>query len=293
MPTNSLIITNLTKTYPNGTVALHNVNLTIGTGVYGLLGANGAGKSTLMRIIATLQDADSGSITLGDLDVLKQRHEVRQLLGYLPQEFDVYPKSTAYELLDHIARMKGISDKKARKEALDFLLEKTNLAGLRNKRLGTFSGGMKQRFGIAQALLGNPQLLIVDEPTAGLDPEERNRIYNVLGELSRDIIVILSTHIVSDVSVLCNNMALICLGQVLVEASPQALVDELAGKVYQKEVTNNDIEPLKAEYNVLSVRIEIGRSMLRIYAEADPAGGFSSVQADLDDVYFYHYNARG
>jgi ABC-type multidrug transport system ATPase subunit len=284
-----LEIKNLKKTYKGGVNALNGVNLSIKTGLYGLLGPNGAGKTTLMRIIATLQEADEGSIFLDELDVLTQKQEVRQILGYLPQEFDVYPKATAYELLDYLATSKGMTDSKTRKEAMDILLEKTNMTDLRNKKLGSFSGGMKQRFGIAQALLNEPKLLIVDEPTAGLDPEERNRFHNILNQLGKDTIVILSTHIVADVTVLCKNMAIINLGEVLVEDSPENIVNRLNGKIYEKEIDHPLIPSNGGEiYAFLAERAEKGKNMIHVYSETSLADGFSPVTPDLEDAYFYY-----
>ena len=291
-----LTIKDFNKTYSNGVQACKNVNLTIKTGMFGLLGPNGAGKSTLMRTIATLQEADSGSIFLDDLNVLQEKHEVRKILGFLPQEFDVYPKSTAYELLNHLAVLKGMKDAKVRKETVEILLEKTNLHNVRNKFLGGFSGGMKQRFGIAQALINNPKLLIVDEPTAGLDPEERFRFHNILSELGENIIVILSTHIVEDVSELCNSMAIMNFGEVLIEKHPEDVLSELNGKVWGKLIDKNEIEAVNQKYKVLSSRMYMGKTKVHIFADdtnnndiavSPNLEGFEAVPADLKDAYFY------
>ena len=250
-----LTIQNLSKTYSNGVQALKDVNLTIGQGMFGLLGQNGAGKSSLMRTIATLQEADSGRITLGDLDVLRNKTGVRQVLGYLPQEFGVYPRVTAETMLDHIASLKGITNSRERQVIVQGLLEKVNLAHVRKKNLGTFSGGMKQRFGIAQALIGNPKLIIVDEPTAGLDPAERNRFHNLLSEIGENTIVILSTHIVEDVTNLCADMAIICLGEVIAQGNPNALVAGVQGKIYKKFIEKTDLDAARAEHRVISTQL--------------------------------------
>lgn len=281
-----LIIKDLSKTYSNGVHALKNVSLTIGQGMFGLLGPNGAGKSSLMRTIATLQEADSGSITLGDLDVLKEKQEVRKILGYLPQEFGVYPRVTAESMLDHIADLKGIVDRKQRKEIVSALLEKVNLAHVKNKNLGTFSGGMKQRFGVAQALIGNPRLIIVDEPTAGLDPAERNRFYNLLSEIGENTIVILSTHIVEDVTNLCSNMAIICLGEVIANAHPADLVEALRGKIYSKAIEKSEMETYRHSFQVISTQLKAGKTHIHIVSDVQPDETFVPVEAGLEDVYF-------
>ncbi|MDX5443454.1 MAG: ABC transporter ATP-binding protein, partial [Hymenobacteraceae bacterium] len=247
-----LVIRNLSKTYSNGTRALKDVNLTIPKGMFGLLGPNGAGKSSLMRTIATLQEADSGSITLGDLNVLEQKEEVRKVLGYLPQEFGVYPKVSAEEMLDHFAVLKGIHNKKERKEVVAALLQQTNLYDVRKKNLGGYSGGMKQRFGIAQALLGNPQIIIVDEPTAGLDPAERNRFHNLLSEIGENVIVILSTHIVEDVTDLCRNFAIINKGEVLLTGDPREVIADLNGKIWRKFIHRDELPQHQLEHDVIS-----------------------------------------
>ena len=280
-----LVIENLTKTYSNGVQALKNVNLTINQGMFGLLGPNGAGKSSLMRTIATLQEADSGSIKLGDINVLTQKEEVRKTLGYLPQEFGVYPKVSAVTLLDHLAVLKGITDKKERKSIVEALLHKTNLWAAREKNLGGYSGGMKQRFGIAQALLASPKLIIVDEPTAGLDPAERNRFLNLLSELGENTIVILSTHIVEDVKELCTDMAIINKGEVLYKGSPMDALANIQGKVWSKRILKTEIDEYKKNYNVISERLIAGRPQISIFNDITPEG-FEPVSVDLEDVYF-------
>ncbi|MCU0447377.1 MAG: ABC transporter ATP-binding protein [Microscillaceae bacterium] len=281
-----LIIQNLSKTYSNGVHALKNVNLTIPKGMFGLLGPNGAGKSSLMRTIATLQEADSGSVTLGSLNILKQKHETRQILGYLPQEFGVYPKISAETMLDHIASLKGIQNAQERKAVVSELLDRVNLAHVKKKNLGTYSGGMKQRFGVAQALLGNPQLIIVDEPTAGLDPAERNRFYNLLSEIGENTIVILSTHIVEDVTNLCSNMAIICLGEVIAQGNPNDLIAEMQGKVWRKIIEKRELDRYRAEYQVISTQLKTGKTQIHILKDNQPDDTFQSVEADLEDVYF-------
>lgn len=283
-----LSINNVCKTYPNGVKALQNVTLEISTGMFGLLGPNGAGKSTLMRTIATLQEADSGSIVLDNINVLKEKNTIRQLLGYLPQDFGVYPEITAEALLDHIAILKGISNKKERKEIVDGFLNQTNLYSHRKKKLGTFSGGMLQRFGIAQALMGNPKLIIVDEPTAGLDPEERKRFQNLLSEIGENMIVILSTHIVDDVSELCNNMAIIHEGQVLLKGEPVQVVSDLNGKIWKKVIEKNELNQYKENFNVISTNLFSGKIMLHVYTANSPDSSFVSVDPTLEDVYFSH-----
>ena len=281
-----LAIRNLSKTYPNGVQALKDVSLDIGTGMFGLLGPNGAGKSTLMRTIATLQEPDTGSIMLGDIDVLTQKQEVRKKLGYLPQEFGVYPKVSALTLLDHLAVLKGITNKKERKELVKALLEKTNLYPVRKKNLGGFSGGMKQRFGIAQALIGNPNLIIVDEPTAGLDPAERNRFLNLLSELGENTIVILSTHIVEDVKELCINMAIINQGEVMLATTPNEALNKLQGKIWRKQLQKSELEEYKQQYNVISEKRIAGQPVVHVLSETDPRNGFIAMTPDLEDVYF-------
>lgn len=283
-----LIIQNLSKTYSNGVQALKDVSLTINQGMFGLLGPNGAGKSSLMRTIATLQEADSGSIQLGNLNVLTQKEEVRKILGYLPQEFGVYPKIDAVTLLDHLAVLKGISNKGERKGLVEALLQKTNLWQARNKNLGGYSGGMKQRFGIAQALIANPKLIIVDEPTAGLDPAERNRFLNLLSEIGENTIVILSTHIVEDVKELCTDMAIINKGQVLYKGSPMDAIAEVEGKVWKKSIAKAELDSYRGKFNIISERLIGGRPVISVLNDEQPDESFERVPADLEDVYFTH-----
>jgi ABC-type multidrug transport system ATPase subunit len=283
-----LIIQNLSKTYSNGVQALKDVSLTINQGMFGLLGPNGAGKSSLMRTIATLQEANSGSIQLGNLNVLTQKEEVRKILGYLPQEFGVYPKIDAVTLLDHLAVLKGISNKGERKGLVEALLQKTNLWQARNKNLGGYSGGMKQRFGIAQALIANPKLIIVDEPTAGLDPAERNRFLNLLSEIGENTIVILSTHIVEDVKELCTDMAIINKGQVLYKGSPMDAIAEVEGKVWKKSIVKAELDSYRGKFNIISERLIGGRPVISVLNDEQPDESFERVPADLEDVYFTH-----
>jgi len=287
-----LKITNLNKTYPNGVQALKDINLTIPRGMYGLLGPNGAGKSTLMRTIATLQEADTGSITLGEMDVLKDKNQVRKVLGYLPQEFGVYPKVSAVSMLDHIASLKGITNKSERKDVVEALLKKTNLWQVRKKNLGTYSGGMKQRFGIAQALIGSPSLIIVDEPTAGLDPAERNRFHNLLSEIGENTIVILSTHIVEDVSNLCQSMAIICLGEVIAQGNPLDLVQSVEGKIWKKLIDKHEIEEYRGEMQLISTQLKAGKTEIHVFDENKPDASFEAANVDLEDVYFSHISSR-
>jgi ABC-2 type transport system ATP-binding protein len=281
-----LEITDLSKTYSNGVKALNNINLTIGTGMFGLLGPNGAGKSSLMRTISTLQQPDSGSIRFNGLDVLAHPEELRKVLGYLPQEFGVYPRISAEMLLDHLAGLKGISSRGERKEIVHAMLQRVNLFHVRNKYLSTFSGGMKQRFGIAQALIGNPQLIIVDEPTAGLDPAERNRFYNLLSELGENTVVILSTHIVEDVSTLCSDMAVICLGEVMAQGNPQDVVSTLNGSIWRKTVERNEVDHYRSQYRVIASHLRAGKILLHIYSPENPGFGFEAVAPNLEDAYF-------
>jgi ABC-type multidrug transport system ATPase subunit len=282
----SLRIENLSKTYPNGTRALDAISMEIPCGMYGLLGPNGAGKSTLMRTIATLQEPDSGSIRLGDLDVLREKDEVRRRLGYLPQEFGVYPRVSAQNMLDHLAILKGIGNRAQRREVVDTMLERVNLYQHRRKALSGFSGGMKQRFGIAQALLANPQLVIVDEPTAGLDPGERNRFYNLLAEIGEQVIVILSTHIVQDVKELCTQMAIINEGRLLYAGSPQVAEDKLAGRVWQKSLSKQELPEHQQHFRVISTKLVAGRPLIHIISDTPPGQGFEKVTPDLEDVFF-------
>ncbi len=282
-----LKISAVSKTYPNGVRALNNLSLSIGANMFGLLGPNGAGKSTLMRTVATLQDADSGQIWLDDLDVLTRKDDVRRILGYLPQEFGVYPKMPAIDMLDHLAVMKGILNRGERKDAVESLLQQTNLWEYRKKKLGTYSGGMKQRFGIAQALLGNPKLIIVDEPTAGLDPSERNRFLNLLSSIGRNVIVILSTHIVEDVRELCSRMAIIHNGEVLVESPPSDAIGALRGRMWRKSLSDEaELAGMRKTMQVVSTHLLGGATEARVYAESDPGGGFLPVEASLEDAYF-------
>jgi ABC-2 type transport system ATP-binding protein len=283
----SLTITGLSKTYPNGVQALKNISLSIGNNMFGLLGPNGAGKSTLMRTVATLQEPDSGTIFLDGIDVLKDKNAVRQTLGYLPQEFGVYPKISAMDLLSHLAVMKGITNAGERKESVEALLQQTNLWAFRKKALNTYSGGMKQRFGIAQALLGKPRLIIVDEPTAGLDPAERNRFLNLLSSLGRDITVILSTHIVADVRELCPRMAIIAEGELLLEGAPQEALERLHAKIWSKIVSSDDeLRSLESQLRVISSHLISGQHEIRVYADSSPGDGFRPVDPGLEDVYF-------
>ena len=281
-----LKIRDLSKTYANGVQALQGITLDIPTGMFGLLGPNGAGKSTLMRTIATLQDADSGSVHLGDLDVLANKEQARRRLGYLPQEFGVYPKVSAAVMLDHFAILKGVVDRKPRKALVEALLNQVNLWQVRDRKLGTFSGGMRQRFGIAQALIGQPDLLIVDEPTAGLDPEERNRFLNLLAEVGEHVVVILSTHIVEDVTDLCPRMAIIAQGQLRLSGEPVETIRSLEGRVWQKTVSKESLAAQVAAHTVLSTRLVGGRSVIHVLDDANPGDGFSAVAPDLEDVYF-------
>lgn len=281
-----LTISNLSKTYSNGVQALKDVSLDIPQGMFGLLGPNGAGKSTLMRTIATLQDADSGAITLDEIDVLQNKQAVRECLGYLPQDFGLYPRINAETMLNHIAQMKGIANKNERKDLVASLLQRVNLYQDRKKALGTYSGGMKQRFGIAQALVGSPSLIIVDEPTAGLDPSERNRFYNLLSEIGENTIVILSTHIVEDVNTLCSNMAIICMGEVLMQGQPHDGLSRVQGKIYKKSIDKSDLDQYRQDFHVISTKLIEGRLSLRIESETDPGNGFEPAPADLEDVYF-------
>ncbi|GAA4269113.1 ABC transporter ATP-binding protein [Hyunsoonleella aestuarii] len=287
---NKLTITNLSKTYPNGVKALDNVSIEIENGIFGLLGPNGAGKSSLMRTLATLQEADSGSITLGEIDVINQPAELRKVLGYLPQEFGVYPRITAKQLLDHMAILKGIVKKSQRKELVNYLLDKVNLYDKRNKSVKSFSGGMKQRVGIAQALIGAPRLIIVDEPTAGLDPSERNRFYNLLADVGKDVIVILSTHIVDDVRELCTKMAIMNLGQIVYQGSPQKAIEELNGRVYRKLVERDELKTYQSTYDIISNKMSGGKPLIHVLSESHPENGFELVTPNLEDVFFSRIN---
>lgn len=281
-----LTIKNLSKTYSNGVKALDDVSLTIPRGMFGLLGPNGAGKSTLMRTIATLQEADSGSIFLGNLDILKEKMMVRSSLGYLPQEFGVYPKISAFDMLDHIAVLKGINS--GRRAMVEELLRRVNLWDVRKKALGGFSGGMKQRFGIAQALLGDPKLIIVDEPTAGLDPGERNRFYNLLSEIGEQVIVILSTHIVEDVKELCSQMAIIDKGRVLFAGSPANALAGIRNRIWTSSVPKDRLQELTLQLPVISTRMVAGQPVVHVFGDRPPLEGFRQVEGDLEDVFFSH-----
>jgi ABC-type branched-subunit amino acid transport system ATPase component len=284
-----LNIENLSKTYPGGVLALDQISLTISKGMFGLLGPNGAGKSTLMRTIATLQTADSGTVRLGEIDVLNEKNSIRQFLGYLPQEFGVYPRTSAVTLLMHLATLKGVGNgHRDRREVVETLLERVNLTDVRNKAVSTFSGGMRQRFGIAQALLGDPQMLIVDEPTAGLDPGERNRFYNLLAEVGENIIVILSTHIVQDVKELCTQMAIINKGRLLYSGSPADAENLLAGKVWFQSMSKQQLAHREWKQPILSTKLVAGSPSVRIYSETDPGNGFQIAIPDLEDAFFSH-----
>ncbi|MBF8263433.1 MAG: multidrug transporter ATP-binding protein [Parachlamydiales bacterium] len=285
-----LRITNLTKTYPNGTKALNDINVTIGSGVFGLLGPNGSGKSSLMRTIATLQEPDYGTIQFGEMDVLNSKEQMRTVLGYLPQEFGVYPTISAENLLHHLAVLKGIVDGSQRKSEVDRLLEMTNLSQYRKKKLGSYSGGMKQRFGIAQALLGNPKIIIVDEPTAGLDPIERDRFHQLLNLVGEEITVILSTHIVSDVSELCNEMAILHQGRVLMQMSPKAAIETLQGKIWAAPFSQSEAEFFAKTRHVISSKLLHGKCLMKIYSDTNPGSPFTSIEPSLEDVYFYQIN---
>ncbi|MHB1326716.1 MAG: ABC transporter ATP-binding protein [Gemmatimonadales bacterium] len=281
-----LRIDGLAKTYPGGVHALHDVTLTIPRGMFGLLGPNGAGKSTLMRTIATLQEPDAGSIMLGDIDVLREKDQVRRTLGYLPQEFGVYPSVSAERLLDHFAILEGFTDRATRRAIVESLLRQINLWDVRKQRLGGYSGGMRQRFGIAVALLGDPLLIIVDEPTAGLDPAERVRFLNLLSEIGENSVVILSTHIVEDVADLCRRMAIIDRGRILLEAEPLAATAALRGRVWRRVVAKEDLPGIERDYRLICTKLQAGRTVVHVYADAQPAPEFESVEAGLEDVYF-------
>tara|TARA_Y100000588_G_scaffold274575_1_gene290571 strand:- start:212 stop:1087 length:876 start_codon:yes stop_codon:yes gene_type:complete len=285
-----LTIENISKTYPNGVEALKNVTLEISNGIFGLLGPNGAGKSTLMRTIAALQEADDGSIMLGEIDVAKDKQALREMLGYLPQEFGVYPKVSAIDLLDHMAIMKGIADAQIRKEQVESLLYQVNLWESKEQKLGTFSGGMKQRFGIAQALLGDPKLIIVDEPTAGLDPMQRNRFHNLLSEIGENVIVILSTHIVDDVSDLCNDMAIILNGELKLSGKPLELIKKLEGKVWQGLIEKDIAETLEDDERLISKRLYMGKVKVRLLSDGEPMKGFKLNEPEIEDLYFATIN---
>lgn len=289
-----LTIRNLSKTYPNGTRALNDISLDIPPGMFGLLGRNGAGKSTLMRILATIQEPDLGSATLGDpspgsgqgIDVIRDKNRVRQTLGYLPQSFGFHPRVTAERLLDHFAILKGISDASARRGVVELLLQRTNLWDVRKQKVGTFSGGMRQRFGVAVALLGNPKLIIVDEPTAGLDPEERVRFLNLLSEIGQESVVILSTHIVEDVEELCTRLAIIDRGEILFAAEPSQAIGELRGKIWRRSIAKDELTALEARVPVISTKLLAGRTIVHVHADSSPGAEFELVEPDMKDVYF-------
>lgn len=281
-----LTISHVSKTYSNGLKALNDINLTISPGMFGLLGPNGAGKSTLMRTIATLQDPDSGTITLGDVDVIKQKEELRKVLGYLPQDFGFYPKVNAEDMLHHFAVLKGINNKAERKEICDALLNQTNLYEARKRNLSEYSGGMRQRFGIAQALLGSPKLIIVDEPTAGLDPAERNRFHNILSDLGENIIVILSTHIVEDIKNLCPRMVIMNRGQVLLDGKPDDAIADMRNKVWKLVIDKSELNAYKEKYRIISAKIVGGKLLIHVNSEVIPDAAFALVEPDLEDVYF-------
>ena len=286
-----ITIRSLRKTYSNGVRALDDITLVIPRGMFGLLGPNGAGKSSLMRTLATLQDADAGSATMddgngGSIDMLRQKDEVRRRLGYLPQDFGVYPKVSAEDLLNHFAVLKGLAARGQRKDTVEGLLKQVNLWDARKRKLGTYSGGMRQRFGIAQALLGQPRLVIVDEPTAGLDPEERNRFLNLLAEIGENVAVILSTHIVEDVTDLCQRMAIMNKGQVLLAGQPADAIAALAGQVWRRSVDKAALPQYLAQHQVLSTRLAGGQPMIHVFSESDPGDGFERIDAGLEDVYF-------
>jgi len=281
-----LELSGLTKTYGNKVRALDGVSLSIPKGMFGLLGPNGAGKSTLMRTIATLQSPDQGSLTFGDIDILKDPQALRATLGYLPQDFGVYPRMSARAMLDHLAVLKGLSNAKERKTVVETLLEQTNLSQHANKAVASYSGGMRQRFGIAQALLGDPQLIIVDEPTAGLDPEERNRFHNLLSEIGENVVVILSTHIVEDVADLCPQMAIMNRGQIVSAGAPNDLIADLNGKVWARTIEKSELAGLRGKYQIISERLTVGKVRIHVLADSDPGDGFQSIQPDLEDVYF-------
>jgi len=281
-----LSIKDLTHVYANGTRALDGVSLEIGKGMFGLLGPNGAGKSTLMRSIATLQTPTSGAIRFGDIDVIAEPEKLRRTLGYLPQDFGVYPRVSAYDLLDHMAVLKGVATAAERKETVEALLQQVNLWDVRKKAVAGYSGGMRQRFGIAQALIGRPSLIIVDEPTAGLDPEERNRFLNLLAEIGENVVVILSTHIVEDVADLCPRMAVLASGRILKEGAPAQLMSDLAGRIWQKTIDRAELEAERQRHHIISTRLFAGRTVIHVLSDASPGAGFEPVEGGLEDVYF-------
>ena len=285
-----LRIENLNKQYANGVKALNNVSLTIGKGMFGLLGPNGAGKSSLMRTLATLQEADSGSAFLGETDILHQKDTIRKVLGYLPQEFGVYPRTSAIDLLNHLAILKGFTSNQDRKQMVEYLLHKVNLYEHRKKAVSSYSGGMRQRFGIAQCLIGNPKLIIVDEPTAGLDPGERNRFYNILSEIGENVIVILSTHIVQDVRELCTSMAIMDKGKVLFSGNTDDALHEIKGKVWEKRIDKEHLENLQNSMKVISTKLVGGKPLVHVFSDDNPGSGFTSAEENLEDVFFAKLN---
>jgi ABC-type multidrug transport system ATPase subunit len=281
-----LELTGVTHVYANGTRALDDVSLSIPKGMYGLLGPNGAGKSTLMRTVATLQTPTSGSVRFGNIDIIAEPEKLRERLGYLPQDFGVYPRVSAYDMLDHMAVLKGIASARERKATVETLLNQTNLWNVRKKAIAGFSGGMRQRFGIAQALIGNPELIIVDEPTAGLDPEERNRFLNLLAEIGENVVIILSTHIVEDVADLCPRMAVLAAGKIQLEGAPLELIEQSRGTVWAKTIERDQLDAYRTRYEVISTRLVAGRTIVHILSPSDPGDGFTSVAGGLEDVYF-------
>ncbi|MCA6436448.1 MAG: ABC transporter ATP-binding protein [Bacteroidota bacterium] len=289
MNSTTLQINNLSKLYPNGVHALKDVTLTINTGLFGLLGPNGAGKSSLMRTLATLQDADSGTAFLGELDILKNKDELRKVLGYLPQEFGVYPRTSAVELLDHLALLKGFSSRSERKEMVSYLLHKVNLFEHRHNSVSSYSGGMRQRFGVAQCLIGSPQLIIVDEPTAGLDPGERNRFYNILSEIGENIIVILSTHIVQDVKELCHQMAIMNEGRVLYNGGTEEALQLIKNKVWEKKILKSELESYQNNHKIISNKLVAGTPLIHAFSD-NPISGFEKAEENLEDVFFAKIN---
>ena len=288
-----LSINNLTKTYSNSVQALAGITLEIPTGMFGLLGPNGAGKSSLMRTLATLQEPDSGSAKLGEIDIINDKAALRKVLGYLPQEFGVYPRVSPALMLDHLATLKGITNRAERKDTVDALLHQTNLYDVRKKSIDTFSGGMKQRFGIAQALIGSPQLIIVDEPTAGLDPSERNRFHNLLAEIGENIVVILSTHIVDDVSDLCANMAIMGNGQILLTGKPADVLDQLRNKLWRTRIHRSELATYKQNHQVILSHLSAGQTVIHVLSDNTPGEGFEAIDADLEDIYFSTLLANG
>lgn len=282
-----LTIKSLNKTYANGVQALNDVSLDIDAGMFGLLGPNGAGKSTLMRTLATIQDADSGEVLLNGVNLLENKQEIRKRLGYLPQEFGFYPKMKAGHLLNQLAQLKGVSNRKERRELVEHLLEKVNLLDMRKKKISEFSGGMKQRIGIAQALIGNPELIIVDEPTAGLDPAERNRFHNILSEIGQNTVVLLSTHIVDDVRDLCTNMGIINKGRILLTGNPLEIIETLRGNIWKKMIEKNELGNYEKSHDVISSRLYASKVIIHVYASEEPPGSFSQTEPGLEDVYFY------